>query len=270
VLLIYSYTLIKLQRRFLKEEKELSKISKNELSLESITAFEEESVILLMEEMSTTKSLQAFTDFLVANQESLSSKRKKASIITNIDLSKAMEEFFHEIFNRVADIQGKYLPKEELVEVLKADNKDELAIAAAIDKGMKIITFTKGDLSKITVPFSFFLNVSEKLKIESIELCDYGQTVKFGKVEIAFDSILYEFSGEYRKNLIKKRRAENKTFGACLRRYRMLKEMKQSSFKSVTEKEISRIENEKVTPHKNTIKDLLEELKITEDELLTY
>lgn len=260
----------KANKKFLKEDSDLAKISKAELTEDSLDTLNDESIFLLFEEMFNDKSLKALMTFLIANQEKLTSKKKKASLVTNIELSRATEDFFQQIFSRVADIQDRFLSKEELIEAIRAENKRELAIGAAIDREMQLVTFTRGDLSKITVPFSFFVKVSDKLKIDSLELQDHGQTIKFGKFEIAFDSILYEFSAEYRKALIKKRHAQNKTFGACLRRYRKLKEISQTDFTSLSEKEISRIENEKVSPHKSTIKEILAELKMTEEELMSY
>lgn len=258
------------KKKALKTSDEFSKLSRLELNPESVKSFNDENIILLFDEMFTDKSLKNLMSFLITHQEELSHRKKKASLITNIELSKAIEDLFHEIFRKVADIQDRYLHNEELVDVLRSENKEELAIGAAFDKTLQIVTLTKGDLTKIAVPYSFFYNVSEKLKIDSLELSDFGQTIKFGKIEISFDSVLYEYSEEYRKKLIKKRRTENRSFGACLRRYRQLKEIKQSDFKAITEKEIGRIENEKVMPHKSTIKSIIEELGITEEDLLTY
>lgn len=253
-----------------KDSDKFFKLPKLELNADALQSFRSEAIIIVLNDTSSKASMKSFVEFLMHHQEELSHSSRKASFITNIVGSKALGEMFQEVFNKVAVIQDKYLHTDELVDVLRAENRDELVIGASIDKSLQVITFTKGDLTKLAIPFSFFQNVSSNIKFDSLELIDYGQTVKFGKIEISFDSILYEYSEEYRKKLIKKRRSENQSFGACLRRYRMLKKMKQTDFKTIGEREIRRIENEQVDPHMSTKNEILSELGISEKELLTY
>ena len=74
--------------------------------------------------------------------------------------------------------------------------------------------------------------------------------MKLGNYEAAADAILYETDPEYRSRLSAKRRAEDKTFGACLRRLRLQRCLRQSDFGGVTAKTITRIEHAATPKHR--------------------
>jgi transcriptional regulator with XRE-family HTH domain len=68
-----------------------------------------------------------------------------------------------------------------------------------------------------------------------------------------------------------KRRAEDKTFGACLRRLRLLRGLRQADFGDVAAKTIARIERgETEAPHGQTLKVIAARLGVEPDEITDY
>lgn len=60
-------------------------------------------------------------------------------------------------FRRVAfTSDGGFIPAEELAEVLEADNRSDLFIGGSANPGTETITFWRGDLKPLAVPFSAF------------------------------------------------------------------------------------------------------------------
>ncbi len=60
------------------------------------------------------------------------------------------------VFNHIAPLTAasNRLPREELFEVLIADNRDSLFIGGNVDRATKIITLWRGNLKPLNVPFS--------------------------------------------------------------------------------------------------------------------
>ena len=100
---------------------------------------------------------------------------------------------------------------------------------------------------------------------------DCGNTVRLGSYEAAADAILYEADPNFRSRLLAKKRAEDKTFGACLRRLRLLRGLGQGDFGDVAAKTIARIERgETEAPHGHTLRVIAARLGIEPDEILSY
>jgi transcriptional regulator with XRE-family HTH domain len=82
---------------------------------------------------------------------------------------------------------------------------------------------------------------------------------------------LYEADPEYRSRLTAKRRAEDKTFGACLRRLRLQRGLRQSDFGEVTAKTIARIERgETDAPHGRTLSLIARHLQVEPKDIASF
>ena len=160
----------------------------------------------------------------------------------------------------------------ELFEVMRADNAADLAIGAEISAELKVLRLVRGDLSSIVVPLEIFKKsggLSPDFSDFSIE--DYGQTLRFGKYEASVDSVLYEFDPEYRKAARENQMKTDKSFGACLRRLRLLKKVKQSDFEGLDAREIGRIERGEVKkPRPATLEKIARRLGVEAKDISTF
>ncbi|MEM7180477.1 MAG: helix-turn-helix transcriptional regulator [Spirochaetota bacterium] len=234
---------------------------------------QEKSQYLLFSKYLTKPTYTKLIDTIIARKQGskLLLQKKELSLFITEDNSHLTEEL-RKTFKKVVPIVGTILlPEEELLEALNAENKYELAIGAKMDEARKYVIITKGDLSTMLIPFKYIKNTSKKIAIGKLKLIDCGQTLDFDGYEVAFDAILYDLDQEYRKRLLKKRKAEDRSFGACLKRLRVAQRLKQSNFQEITEKEIGRIERGEVKkPHQKTIQKILNVLGVDEETLLTY
>ena len=165
------------------------------------------------------------------------------------------------------------LPLDELAEVLADERRGDLFIGGYADEQNQTLTLVRGDLRRLSVPVSMFLpsGIGAVPDPTELEFTDYGNTVRMGGYEAAADAILYEADPDYRSHLLAKRRAEEKTFGAGLRRLRLLRGLRQSDFGDVTAKTIARIERgETEAPHGRTLATIAECLGVEADDITSY
>lgn len=166
-----------------------------------------------------------------------------------------------------------FLPLAELAEVLAEERCGDLFIGGYADPQMQTLTLVRGDLRRLSVPVSIFRpsGTGEKADAFRLAFTDSGNTVRLGGYEAATDAILYEADPDYRRRLLKKRREEDKTFGACLRRLRMLRGLRQADFGDVSAKTIARIERgETEAPHGQTLRAIAARLQVEPNEILSY
>jgi hypothetical protein len=165
------------------------------------------------------------------------------------------------------------LPLPELAEVLGDDRRGELFIGGYVDPHNQILTLVRGDLRRLSVPLSMFQapGTGEIPDSSRLALVDYGNTVRLGAYEAAADAILYEADPDYRSRLLAKRRAEDRTFGACLRRLRLQRGLRQNDFEGVSAKTIARIERDLTgAPHGHTLATIAARLEVDSFEILSY
>jgi len=179
------------------------------------------------------------------------------------------------VFNRIAySSNGGFLASRELAEVLAAENANELFIGGVVDPGSQTITFWRGSLEPLTVPFAAFQpsGTGTKPNFDDFEIIDTGQTVRLGDYQAAVDAILYEYDPQYRRALNARRRAEERTFGASLRRLRIQRGLRREDFEpEVSAKTIARIEQDKVANIRpKTLAALARRLNVAPDEIETY
>jgi len=177
-------------------------------------------------------------------------------------------------FSRLAFATGEgVLPPQELAEALAATNRRDLLIAGSVDHASRTVTFWRGDLRQITVPFSAFSKSGGGTEpdFDHFSVTDYGHTVRFGDYEAATDAILYEYDPEYRRLLAKKRRASERSFGASLRRLRIQRGLKREDFDDISAKTIARIEQGKVKlVRKATLDAIARRLNVEPEEIESY
>jgi DNA-binding Xre family transcriptional regulator len=178
-------------------------------------------------------------------------------------------------FRRIAfTANGGFIPAEELAEVLEAGNRSDLFIGGSLDKATETITFWRGDLKPVTVPFSAFekSEAGTDPDFNKFSVMDCGQTVRLGQYEAAVDAILYENDPEFRRRISKRRLQEEQSFGASLRRLRKQRGLRREDFEpELSAKTIARIEQGRVKRiHKKTLGALAERLSVAPEELATY
>jgi len=178
-------------------------------------------------------------------------------------------------FRRIAfTMDGGFIAAEELVEVLEADNRPDLFIGGSVNHTTETITFWRGDLKPLTVPFSAFEKSGNGTKSDFNEFAviDCGQTVQLGDYEAAVDAILYEYDPEYRRRISKQRLQEDQSFGASLRRLRKQRGLRREDFEpDLSAKTIARIEQGKVKRvQKKTLNALAEHLSVEPEEIETF
>src|ERR1700729_952100 len=94
---------------------------------------------------------------------------------------------------------GGVLPKDELVTVLKSPERRDRFIGGIVDHEAKIVTFWRGNIEPLIVPFSAFPATANAIRPDWNEftVADYGHTLRFGDYEAAGDSLLYDYDPEF-------------------------------------------------------------------------
>lgn len=153
-----------------------------------------------------------------------------------------------------------------------AERRD-LCVGGLVDRESGIVVLYRGDLSPLAIPLATFGRAGDGTEPdpEKLEITDFGHTLRFGEYEVAFDAVLYEFDPDYRARLHSKRKAEERTFGASLRRLRTQRGLLRSDFDGVDSKTIARIERGEVgRPHSKTLGILAERLGVRVEEIEKY
>jgi hypothetical protein len=165
------------------------------------------------------------------------------------------------------------LPIDELAEVLADKCRGDLFIGGYSDIENQTLTLVRGDLRRLSVPLSMFppSRIGYYPDPSRLALTDGGNTVRLGDYESASDAILYEADPDYRSRLLARRRAEDQTFGACLRRLRLQRSLRQSDFGDVSAKTIARIERgETEAPHGHTLATIAARVDVEPTDIMSY
>jgi hypothetical protein len=165
-----------------------------------------------------------------------------------------------------------FLPLEELLEVLAAPTREaaDLFIAGVADAKSETLALTRGNLRTITAPFSMFepSGTGVRPDFRRLSLTDYGHTVRLGEYEASSDAILYEIAPDYRRKLRKRRLAQEKTFGASLRRLRIQRKLARNDFPPLSAKTIARLERDEIRkPHGDTLRTIAQRLGVEPEEI---
>ncbi len=167
----------------------------------------------------------------------------------------------------------QWLPMEELIEALNVPDPREHVVGGMVDLDGGMLTVYRGDFSRLTVPLSIFKPTGKGTEIDpaDFEVIDGGHAVRFGEYEAAADAIFYECDPAYRKRLRLRLQAEEKTFGASLRRLRVLRGLRQGDFSPLPAKTIARIERGEVAkPRDGTLARIAGKLGVGPEAIESY
>jgi hypothetical protein len=190
--------------------------------------------------------------------------------------AKASERaFLRAIFSNVivSSDEMKLLPLASLSEVLASPQRANLLIGGSVAFAAKSVVLVRGNLETLLVPFSWFTPRPKGPKPDfgDFQVIDSGQTIRLGEYEAAVDAALYEFDSDFRRVERKRRIAEDKSFGAALRRLRLQRGLSRADFGSVTAKTIARIERGEVEkPHRSTVSAIAEKLGVRAEEIESF
>lgn len=176
-------------------------------------------------------------------------------------------------FTKVITESGlEWLPTNQVIRILQSEDAADRIITGMVDKDAGNLLVYRGDLQPIIAPLeSFNSRLNVKPDFDDFEIIDWGHTLRFGKFEASADSVLYENDADYRRRLRNRRQANEKTFGASLRRLRLQRELRQSDFPPLTAKTIARIESNEVgQPHGATLNRIASVLHVAPGEIATY
>lgn len=165
-----------------------------------------------------------------------------------------------------------YLPKQwalVLAAILGEDNPGDYIIGGVYDPDDDVLILHRGDLQTLVVSTEWFERpLGPKPDFQDLEVIDHGQTVRLGRFEASTDALLYNFDREYRRRAKKRRLEEDDSFGACLRRLRLERGVRQDDFGEVTARTIRRIEKGSVSaPHRRTMEIIAERLDVELEEI---
>lgn len=169
---------------------------------------------------------------------------------------------------------ASFLPADELLEALAAENREDLFIGGSVDPSSQTITLWRGSLEPLIVPFTAFEVSGDGTApdFRRFSVTDSGQTVRLGEYEAAADALLYEFDPEYRRRINGQRQQNEQSFGAALRRLRKQRGLRREDFApEITAKTVARIEQGKVQRiQKKTLECLARRLQVQPDEIATF
>lgn len=95
----------------------------------------------------------------------------------------------------------RFLPLEELVEVLGSERRTDLIIGVEAILDRSEIVLYRGNFESITLPLEWFaqrFDISPQPDPNRCSVADFGQTVCLGEYEASTDAILFEFDEDYR------------------------------------------------------------------------
>ncbi len=177
------------------------------------------------------------------------------------------------VFARGQSRPQHLLPAAKLLEVVTAAHRRDLCIGGTVLAAQGVVVLIRGDLEALTVPLGQFgpTPLTVVPDFSDFEIADFGQTLRFGLCEAAFDAVLYQCDPDYRRRLKAQRRAEEQTLGASIRRLRLQKGLRQEDFGEVPARTVARIENgEVVRPQRATLEVLAGRLGVEVGELGGY
>ena len=174
-------------------------------------------------------------------------------------------------------LRESLLPKHELEEALRSDERDELAVGVTVDAATDAVVVHRGSLERLVVPSEWFRecargreDVAGRFDLEAARPTDYGQTLQFGEFEVAFSAVLHTFDADVRRRQRERARDES-SFGASVRRLRLQRGLHQGDLPGLSRREVARIERGEVqTPRKATLEKLAAALGVQESELGEY
>jgi len=175
-------------------------------------------------------------------------------------------------FSRILPNPEAALPRAELADVLHAEHPGDFVVAAHHFAREDQLILWRGDFSTLVVPLSELrAYASRRFDPRKLRITDYGQTLAFGAYEASVDAVLYERDPSYRRRANARRRNQDRSFGGCLRRLRIMRGIGRDEFPGLTAKTIARIERGEVQrPHARTLRTIARVLGVRPEEIESY
>lgn len=196
-------------------------------------------------------------------------------LVLDEELSQPRREYLETLFrNVISPGRGTlFLDRSELFDAICADERDDLFIGGTVDTADEVVVLYRGNLARLAVPFSWFKRprMMERPDFEVFDVIDHGQTVRFGRFEASADAILYAFDPVYRRRAKRRQLDLEDSFGAALRRLRLLKGLSRRDFAPLSAKSVARIERGEVArPRAETLRRIARKLEVEPEEIATY
>ncbi len=182
-----------------------------------------------------------------------------------------LETLFRVVIDTVASVA--MLPPAELVFALGHPRRADRIVAGVASQEDETVVLYRGNLQPLRVPMSRLRARSGGAipDLSSLAIIDFGQTVRLGKYEASVDAILYELDPAFRKYAKANRVQRDNTLGGAIRRLRQIRNLPRTAFASVvSEKELARIETNKVNPRDATLGKIAALLNVSSSEIATY
>ena len=184
-----------------------------------------------------------------------------------------IQRFFEPHFVLVPPSAAR-LPLDDFVDaVLEAEPQRSNVVVAGVVQGDSL-TLWRADGRTLDAPLRLFQPAGDGTSPDFTQFAieDCGLTLKFGAYESTVDVVLYQLDAEYRRRVKLNERLQDPSFGASLRRLRLLRRLKQTDFTpAISEREIRRIEaNEVAQVHQETQDALARRLKVKFSDIASY
>lgn len=184
-----------------------------------------------------------------------------------------IQRFFEPHFVLVPPSAAR-LPLDDFVDaVLEGEPQRSNVVVAGVVQ-CDILTLWRADGRILDAPLSLFQPAGDGTTPDFTQFAikDCGLTLKFGAYESTVDVVLFQLDPEYRRRVKLNERQQDPSFGASLRRLRLLRRLKQTDFApAISEREIRRIEaNEVAQVHQETQDALARRLKVTFSDIASY
>lgn len=196
-------------------------------------------------------------------------------LILEESLTQPRREFLETIFRTVIapDRLARFLDRDELAEVLSSERRADLFIGGTVSHADGAVVLYRGDLGRMAVPLSWFVRTGkvEHPDFDDFGVLDFGQTIRFGQFEAATDAILYAFDDLYRREARRRQLEQGDSFGAALKRARLLHGLSREDFRPLSPKTIARIERGEVErPRGETLAVIARKLAVRPEEIATF
>jgi len=94
---------------------------------------------------------------------------------------------------------GCVLPIDELVQILRSENRRDFVIGKVITERAELVLY-RGNLEQFTVPLAWFVSPTSGRPSDPkrFAVINYGQTIRLGEYEASVDAILQQVDESYR------------------------------------------------------------------------
>jgi hypothetical protein len=200
-----------------------------------------------------------------------SRERRDLLVLSSVPFNRRqiLQTMFHHVVAPDGDV--RMLPDEQIVDLLTDEFPGDYFIGGLYDDKDEVVLLYRGNLESVALPLSWFEpNELTEPEPSELQIIDWGQTVQLGEYEVGADTILYEHDADFRKRVKQNRLEQDDSFGASVRRLRLMRGLKQDDINGVTARTVRRIEQNETSPQDATRQKLAAALGVEPDELGSY